>query len=234
MNKRCIVVRHAPHEDLGAFDRPFFDAGFDVRAIDSWKSSFSAADAVNAPLLVVMGGPMGVYEAATYPFLDAEIEAIEERLRRNQPTLGVCLGAQLIARAAGAEVFPGGSFELGFAPVELTPEGKASCLAPLGQDPLVLHWHTDTFELPRGATRLASSALYREQAFCIGSQVLALQFHLEAGGEGFEHWIDAGTDDLRHANADADSLRKLSCALGPGLERKAAAVISRWLSDIRF
>ena len=232
--KRCIVVRHAPHEDLGAFDRPLFDAGFDIRAVDSWKSSFSVAEAVDAPLLVVMGGPMGVCEAATYPFLNAEIEAIQERLRRNQPILGVCLGAQLIARAAGARVFPGDHFELGFAPIELTVEGSASCLAPLGQDPVVLHWHADTFELPRGATRLASSALYREQAFCIGSQVLALQFHLEAGGEGFDHWIDAGADDLRRANADAASLRELSRALGPRLERKAGDVISRWLSDILF
>jgi GMP synthase (glutamine-hydrolysing) len=230
--KRCIVLRHAPHEGLGTFNKPLVDAGFDIHSIDSWKSSFSVAEAVDAPLLVVMGGPMGVCEAATYPFLNTEIEAIRERLRRNRPILGVCLGAQLIARAAGARVFPGEHFELGFAPIELTAEGSASCLAPLGQDPIVLHWHRDTFDLPHGATRLASSALYREQAFCMGSQVLALQFHLEAGGAGFEHWINAGADDLRRANVDADSLRELSGALGSRLERKAADVISRWLNDI--
>jgi len=230
--KRCIVLRHAPHEGLGAFNRSLLDAGFDIHSIDSWNSSFSVAEAVDAPLLVVMGGPMGVCGVATYPFLNVELDAIQERLRRNRPILGVCLGAQLIARAAGARVFPGEHFELGFAPIELTAEGSASCLAPLGQDPIVLHWHQDTFDLPHGATRLASSALYREQAFCIGSQVLALQFHLEAGGEGFEHWINAGADDLRRANADADSLRELSSALGRRLERKAADVISCWLNDI--
>jgi len=221
-----------PHEGLGAFEKPLVDAGFDIRYHDAWASPPLRIDeAVNASLLVVMGGPMGVYEARTYPFLKNELEALEARLAADRPTLGVCLGAQLIARAAGARVFPGERFEIGFAPVRLTDEGRDSCLAPLEDDTRVLHWHGDTYDLPRGATRLASSAWYREQAFSIGARILGLQFHLETSGPELDRWIDTGEDEIARGDANAAMLRAESRTLGPSLAIKAEAVIRRWLGD---
>ena len=130
--------------------------------------------------LVVMGGPMGVYETDKYPFLAHECRLIAELIRRERPVLGVCLGAQLLARALGARVFPGHGPEIGFGSVELTKEGKEDPLfGPSGPSFPVFHWHGDTFELPEGATLLASSTQYPHQAFRFGDYAYALQFHIE-------------------------------------------------------
>jgi GMP synthase (glutamine-hydrolysing) len=107
--------------------------------------------------------------------------------------MGICLGAQLIARAAGARVYPSGVKEIGFAPITLTEAGCDSCLAAFADDPLTLHWHGDTFDLPEGATLLASTPGCRNQAFSLGPTVIGFQFHPEAGGPGFERWLIVAT-----------------------------------------
>jgi GMP synthase (glutamine-hydrolysing) len=130
--------------------------------------------------LIVMGGPMGVYEYDKYPFLAAECRFIAEMVRHNRPVLGVCLGAQLLARALGARVFPGHKPEVGFGLVKLTAEGDRDPLfGPEGPQIPVFHWHGDTFDLPQGATLLASSADYPHQAFRFEQRAYGLQFHVE-------------------------------------------------------
>lgn len=139
--------------------------------------------------LVVMGGPMGAHETDKHPFLAEECSLIAKLVRRNRPVLGVCLGAQLLARALGARVFPGQGPEIGFGFVELTAEGKRDALfGPNGPSVPVFHWHGDTFDLPAGATLLASSVQYPHQAFRFGSCVYGLQFHIEPDSATWSAW----------------------------------------------
>lgn len=139
--------------------------------------------------LVVMGGPMGAYETDKHPFLAAECDLIAELVRQDRPVLGVCLGAQLLARALGARVFPGHGPEIGFGAVELTAEGKRDALfGSHGPSLPVFHWHGDTFDLPEGSTLLASSAEYPHQAFRFGRYAYGLQFHIEPDSITWSAW----------------------------------------------
>ncbi len=138
--------------------------------------------------LIVMGGPMSVYEADRYPFLTREQRLIRQAIAAQQPVLGICLGAQLIAGALGAEVFPGSEKEIGWYPVEVTnPEDELA--AGLPSPFMAFHWHGDTFDLPAGALRLFRSRLYENQGFRWGANVYAFQFHFEVSGAMVEDWL---------------------------------------------
>ncbi|KQT42085.1 glutamine amidotransferase [Aureimonas sp. Leaf454] len=189
MTKTTLVLRHVHFEDLGSFAGPLQDAGYDIRYSEVDDPDFCAGDPLQPDLLVVLGGPVGVYEGEAYPFIAVEREFIRARLREGRPTLGVCLGAQLIASALGADVFSSGVKEIGFSPLRLTAEGATGPLRHLASLP-VLHWHGDTYDLPAGAANLASTAFIENQAFAIGSNVLGLQFHAEVEtSRGFERWL---------------------------------------------
>ena len=136
--------------------------------------------------IVVMGGPMSAYSDEGFPTRRRELELLADALVRGVPTLGVCLGAQLLALAAGGRALAGKvGPEVGWAPVEFTEHAKEdSLLAGLPRQIIVLHWHGDTFELPPHAVELAASPLYRGQAFRVGSQAWGFQFHLEVDQQG--------------------------------------------------
>jgi GMP synthase (glutamine-hydrolysing) len=136
-----------------------------------------------------------------------------------------------MARALGARVYPAAEKEIGFAPVALTREGRASCLAALEGEP-VLHWHGDTFDLPGGAARLASTRVCENQAFACGANVLAVQFHPEAGGPGFERWLIGHTLELSAAGVSVARLRAEHRALEAGLRARAEACLGRWLAGL--
>ena len=123
--------------------------GFEIGYFEAGVRAFSGRGNRSCDLLVVLGGPIGVYEVEAYPLLVQETAAIGDRLRAKRPTLGICLGAQLMAAALGARVGPGPAKEIGYAPLNLTPPGLNSLLAPLNDQP-VLHWHGDNFDLPPG------------------------------------------------------------------------------------
>jgi GMP synthase (glutamine-hydrolysing) len=151
-----------------------------------------------------MGGPMGAYETDKYPFLTEECRLLRELAHRNCPVLGICLGSQLLAKALGADVFPGHGPEIGFGFVELTRAGKQDPLfATVGSSIPVFHWHGDTFDLPEGAVLLASNKEYAQQAFRFGSCAYGLQFHVEPDTETWSGWHEqlpkqlAGEDDRR-------------------------------------
>ena len=203
-----------------------------MRYHDAWCSPpLSVRDALDASLLVVLGGPMGAYQTSAFPFLQNELDVLTARVPADLPTLGICLGAQLIAASMGARVYPGERFELGYEPISLTDAGRGSCLATLHEDPRVLHWHSDTYDLPAGATRLASSAAYREQAFSLGPRILGLQFHPEVDPAMLETWLPGARDELARAGVDADVLRRSCNEVGPALTTRAQAMLRRWLDE---
>jgi len=227
------VLRHVSFEDLGAFAPVLERRSATLDICDIGLDDPGAVDPLGPDLLIVLGGPISVYEEERYPFLVEETSLLARRIEANRPTLGICLGAQLIAKAAGAKVYPSGLSEIGFAPITLTDAGRGSCLAPFAQEPTTLHWHADTFHLPDGATLLASTEACTNQAFMLGPNIIGFQFHPEAGGPGFERWLVGHTVELGAAGIDVRKLRKDAARLGPELVRKAERVVTAWLDGLR-
>jgi GMP synthase (glutamine-hydrolysing) len=178
--------------------------------------------------MIVLGGPIGVYETDAYPFLVQEIATVRRRLERQKPILGVCLGAQLMAAALDARVAPGPGKEIGYGPVELTDAGRAAPLARLDGLP-VLHWHGDNCDLPAGAERLASTRLCPVQAFRVGKAALGLQFHIEADPGRIEAWLIGHTVELGKAGIDPRVLRADALRLGAATATAGRAILSDWL-----
>ena len=228
MIKKCLAVRHVAFEDLGVLGPLVSSRGYGVRYHDAGVQPFDAETLVAPDLLIVLGGPVGVYERETYPFIADEIAAIAARIDADKPILGICLGAQLIAAALGARVAPGPVKEIGWAPVTLTPNGQKSVLAPLGTTP-VLHWHGDNCELPAGCVRLASTDHCPVQAFMRAPSQLALQFHLETEPARFESWLVGHTVELGKAGIDPRELRAQAHTLGPSTREVGHKVLAAWL-----
>jgi GMP synthase (glutamine-hydrolysing) len=152
---------------------------------------------------------MGVGDAdrPELSFLRHELRLLQRRIEEDAPVLGICLGAQLLARAGGARVYPMAergpgavAYEVGWGPVQLYPEGSEDVLAGLGSETHVLHWHGDTFDLPAGAKLLASSAACRNQGFRLGRRLFGLQFHCEVDEPHVEGFLQADADFVVHAN----------------------------------
>ena len=182
-------------------------------------------------LLVVLGGPIGVYENDIYPFLDDEIALIAARLAARKPILGLCLGAQLMAWALGARVYPGPAKEIGWKPLILTAEG-AGLLAPLKNLP-VLHWHGDTFDMPPGAINLAKTDICAHQVFSIGNHALGFQCHPEADGVGFERWLIGHACEISAAPGVSVPVLRADTARYAAAAAKAGQVVLRgWLAKL--
>lgn len=231
--KTATVLRHVQFEDLGSFQSLLESAGYAITYRTVGDDDFLAFDPLASDLLVVLGGPIGVYEEEVYPFLAPEKALIAQRLASNKPTLGICLGAQLIAAALGARVFPSGVKEIGFAPLSLTAAGTAGPLRHLQGVP-VLHWHGDTYDLPPGAEHLASSALVQQQAFALGKTVLGLQFHAEVDARtGFERWLVGHAHELASAGIDIPALRRDAEHHGAALVAASTQLFGEWLAALK-
>jgi len=201
---RAVVIQHEQHEDLGLLGPALTQEGFSIvrrfRGVEH-------AD-LDAELVVVLGGSMGVYESDQHPFLNDEVAFLIERLALDRPCLGICLGAQLLATAAGAEVFPGkNGFEVGVAPVRWTADAqKDPVLAGLGAKTVVAHWHGDAWAPVPGATLLASTDRYTQQAFRLG-KTYAFQFHPELTAAELDKWLDLGAASLAARGKDVAELK---------------------------
>ena len=225
------AIQHLAFEDLGAWEDTFYQLGLRVRYFEAGVDDLTQAFE-HTGLTIILGGPIGVYETVDYPFLQQEIDLLKVRLEKNLPTLGICLGAQLIAHALGAKVYAGNSKEIGWSKLTL-PVAENNPLQAL-ENIEVLHWHGDTFDLPEQAELLASSDLYPNQAFRVGQNILALQFHAEVASESLEKWLIGHTCELRKAQINISALRADHQSYAPALEQAASSVLMHYLENLQL
>jgi GMP synthase (glutamine-hydrolysing) len=188
---KLLVFQHVAYELLGTLNPQLKDAGFRIRYVNFGREPDARPSLDGYQGIVVLGGPMNMDEADTNPHLPTEVALVREAIERDMPVLGICLGAQIIAAALGAEVGPTHEKEIGWYSVSPSQAG--------GDDPLlgcfdgteqIFQWHGDTFEIPDGAAHLASSPGCVNQAFRYGDNVYGLQFHLEVDEPMIERWLN--------------------------------------------
>jgi len=227
------VLQHHPIENLAAIADALESAALAWQYVRTFRGEPVPRDMSNASALIVMGGPMGVYETDRYPYLRAEMKLVECAIRDRKPVLGVCLGSQLLAAALGAKVVKGRAMELGWHRVTLTPQGKADSLFRGLPDSFdAFHWHGDVFDLPRYAVALASSEQTPLQAFRYGDNAYGLLFHIEATEESVGSMCREFAADLKSGGIDGDKIVADTPDRIAKLSPIADAVFTRWANPI--
>jgi GMP synthase (glutamine-hydrolysing) len=201
LEMRALIVEHAEHEGAGLVGAELAAGGVTLDVRRMW-----AGDTLPRPdgydLVLVLGGSMSAWEDDAHPHLADEATMLRAASRAGQLTVGICLGAQLLARGLGARVHRRPEPEIGLYPITLSDEGRATPLLATLDGATVFHWHQDTFMLPAGAVRLASSLKFVNQAFRMGARTFGVQFHPECDRAMRQDWAQRGEDELRAAGID--------------------------------
>jgi GMP synthase (glutamine-hydrolysing) len=223
-----LVLQHAESETLGSIADALARRGHRWRYVRAFAGE-PVPEQTDAAALVVMGGPMSVYESARHPFLTDEQRLITSMLDGGKPVLGVCLGSQLLASALGARVYRNREMEIGWHPVQLHVELQADPLfGDMGRVFTAFHWHGDVFDLPRGATTLGHSARTFHQGFRYGRKAYGILFHLEVTSELVDRMVGAFPDELREAGLDARTIVEGKAAHLAGVQAIGARVFDAW------
>jgi GMP synthase-like glutamine amidotransferase len=227
---KCLVVQHLAPEGAFAVHDALVKAGVSLDIRQIFLGDPIPEDASEIDALVVMGGSMSAASDDGFPTRQGELDLLADALSRRIPILGICLGAQLLAAAAGAAVYPGSSGpEVGWGPVVLSETcHEDALLAGLPTDLTVLHWHGDTFDLPAGAVHLAGNDRYANQAFRLGPAAWGLQFHLEVTQPAVEGFIDAFVAEAAAAVGGAEGIRSAAERVLVDLAPTRSAVCSRF------
>lgn len=234
--ERVLILQHISCEPPGVYEDVLLERGATLHRVEVDESEV-IPDWHHFDAIVAMGGPMGTYDEADHPWLVGEKQLIGDAVRSGVPFFGACLGAQLLAAGLGADVYPGPKPEVGVLPVELTAAGK--------EDPVTgvlppafpaLQWHSDTFDLPHGATLLASSASYTGQLFRWGDVAYGVQFHLEVTAGIAAEWarIPAYADALERVQGSGALGGLLADFAGaaPVMQDLARVHFGRWLDHV--
>lgn len=223
MSRKVLAFRHAPFEHLGRIADSLTPQGIACEYVDLHRGG-GHQDIRAAAALIFMGGPMSANDDLLY--IRQELDLIGDAVSLGKPILGVCLGAQLIAKALGARVYPNAVREIGWFPVHWTgAAARDPLLRGLTAPETVFHWHGETFDLPAGAELLASSDACRQQAYRVGENIYGLQFHLEVTPEMVADWCtqDANCGDMREIETPIDPY-----ANADRLKELAGLVFGRW------
>jgi GMP synthase (glutamine-hydrolysing) len=231
---KVLVFQHVPYEPLGTLDPLLKEAGFRLRYVNFGREPRQRPALDRYEALIVLGGPMNADQIDTYPNLITEVEIIGEAVSRGMSVLGICLGAQLLARALGGSVSRNEVREIGWYDVDLTAAGRCdpvlSTFAPRQE---VFQWHEDGISLPPGAALLASSPASPVQAFRWGEHAYGLQFHLEANLPLIERWLSvpAHQASLREeqGSIDPEQIRRKAATSVAPLEQLSRLTFSRWI-----
>jgi GMP synthase (glutamine-hydrolysing) len=229
LKKKVLSIQNVACETLGTLEGMFRKDGLAVENISAQEDGVPARSS-GYSAIVVLGGPMAVYD--NLPYLQKEQDLIRDAIKNDVPVLGVCLGSQLIAQAAGGRVFKGRKKEIGWHDVLLSPQGKASLFSGISEKKMrVFQWHGDTYELPRDATVLAYTDLY-PQAFKVGSAI-GVQFHLEVDERLIRTWMKEYDAEVRAEKIDAK--RSILPAAGDlsELEKKCQVVYRNFTAMLR-
>ncbi|MCK5781797.1 MAG: type 1 glutamine amidotransferase [Flavobacteriales bacterium] len=186
------VLQHAEWETIGKIDEWIISNGYSYSLSKLYLGE--ELPSFDVDFLIVMGGPMGIYDDSDFPWLKKEREFLKEIVKTEAKILGICLGAQFIVDALGAKVYPGPEKEIGF--FEVFNESDNYLTKSIDKTFEAFHWHGDTFEIPEGAERLFSTELTENQGFVYAGRVLALQFHLEVGHKEIEGFVEYGSDEI--------------------------------------
>lgn len=237
--KTVNVIRHLAFEDLGSFTAVLQANEYQINYIEAADFALTPDDlsqfnALADDLLIILGGPISVNDASLFPFIAPEINLLKRRIAADKPTLGICLGAQLIASAMGAEIYPGDEKEIGWFGLCLTEAGEQSALRYLHADHCrMLHWHGETFDLPEKATLLASSEKYAHQAFSCGKNILALQFHPEVTQRSLEKWFIGHIGEIMQTDGvSVEQLREDTHRYANQLEVQGELFFNSWLNEV--
>jgi GMP synthase-like glutamine amidotransferase len=228
---RVHVLQHVPFEGLGSIGACLSQRGARVTYSRFFESAALPALA-GIDFIIALGGPMSVNDEERFPWLRAEKQFIAEAIASNKLVLGICLGAQLIANALGSRVYPCSGKEIGWFPVLAAPAAPDTFVFPASM--AVFHWHGETFDLPLGAVRLASSAACRNQAFQLGARVIGLQFHLETTPQSAEAMLDNCADELLSPQPCVQSeaaLRAVPATRYAGINLMMASVLDYLVRD---
>jgi len=188
---KVLVLRHVRHEHLGTLALSLRASNLIYEYVNFYENEHPNILVDDLCGLIILGGPMNVYETNKYPFLQMEDRLIKQVIEKDAPVLGICLGAQLIAKALGSRVIKNKEKEIGWYPLKMTEEGsKDRLFKHFNSEETVFQWHGDTFEIPEGAVHLAKSTLFTNQAFRYRDNVYGLQFHIEVTPQMILEWLD--------------------------------------------
>jgi len=231
---KILVFQHVPYEPLGTLDPLLKEAGFRIRYVNFGREPESRPRLSGYEALIILGGPMNSDQIETYPNLIREVEIIREAVDLGKSVLGICLGAQLLAKALGGAVVRNKTREIGWHDVDLTEAGANDpVLSTFAERQQVFQWHEDGIVLPPGAVHLASSDASAVQAFRQGDHAYGFQFHLEANASLIDRWltVPANQATLKDevGRVDPAGIRRQCGESIDALEAQSRETFSRWI-----
>jgi len=231
---KILVFQHVPYEPLGTLDPLLKEAGFRIRYVNFGREPRSRPNLDGYEALIILGGPMNSDQIDSYPNLATEVEIIREAVERDISVLGICLGAQLLAKALGGTVSRNETREIGWYDVKLTEQGASDpVLSTFSNVQQVFQWHEDGIGLPPDSVHLAASDASNVQAFRYGEHAYGFQFHLEVDSSLIERWLTVPANQAtlqdEYGRVDPDEIRQQSENAIEALEELSRETFSRWI-----